>query len=609
MSDTTNCAQACPSSPELLALERENKMLREENEQLKRQTAGVAEANARAAELMVQREESNMALKAEIERRTQLEEELRQANGQMDARVTSRTTELTIANDQLAHEVEERKQAENTLREGEERMHTILDSILTGVVIVDSQTHQIMDVNPHAAEIIGLPKDQIIGKVCHKFVCPAEQGKCPISDLHQVVDRSERVVLKADGGQTPVLKTVVPATWQGHEYLIESFVDISKLKQAEQSTKESVSLLEATLEATADGILVVNRDGTIKSFNQRFKELWQIPDAVLESRGDEEALQFVLAQLKDPEAFLAKVRELYQEPQAESSDLLEFTDGRTFERYSKPQSIGDQIVGRVWSFRDVTRVRQAQQKQETLLRRVAEINEELTHFAYVVSHDLKAPLRGIKLITEWLCSDYGDKLGPEAKEQMDLLQSRVARMHNLIEGVLQYSRVGRIKEDMIEVDLDKLIPVILDAIAPPQHISINVESHLPTVTCEKTRITQVFQNLLTNAVKFMDKPKGEIQIGCVDDGEFWKFNVTDNGPGIEEKHFERIFRIFQTLAPRDEFESTGVGLTLVKKIVEMYGGRVWVESVVGQGSTFFFTFPKKCVASEPECAAATIPSP
>jgi two-component system sensor kinase FixL len=609
MSDNSSCAQACASSPELRALEQENRSLRQENDKLKRQTAGVADANARAAELMAQLEETNAALKAEIERRTELEERLRQMNSEMDARVTSRASELMVVNEQLAREIEERKQAEHTLRESKEYMHTILNSILTGVLIIDSQTHQITDVNPHAAEMIGLPAEQIVGKTCHKFVCPAEQGKCPISDLHQVVDRSERIALKADGTEMPILKTVVPATWQGREYLIESFVDISKLKRAEQGIKESLSLLEATLESTADGILVCDGAGKIKSFNKRFKEIWQTPDAILESGNDDDALQFATSRLKNPEPFLAKVHELYSQPAAESSDVLELNDGKIIERYSKPQFIGDQIVGRVWSFRDATRVRQAHQKQETLLRRVAEINEELTHFAYVISHDLKAPLRGIKLITEWLCSDYGDKLGPEAKEQMDLLQSRVARMHNLIEGVLQYSRVGRIKEDMVEVDLDKLLPVITDAIAPPQHIHITVEGHLPTVTCEKTRVTQVFQNLLTNAVKFMDKPRGEIQVGCADDGEFWKFNVTDNGPGIEEKHFERIFRIFQTLAPRDEFESTGVGLTLVKKIVEMYGGKVWVESVVGQGSAFFFTFPKKCVAGEQECAAATIPSP
>jgi signal transduction histidine kinase len=222
-----------------------------------------------------------------------------------------------------------------------------------------------------------------------------------------------------------------------------------------------------------------------------------------------------------------------------------------------------------------------------------EKNEELSHFAYVVSHDLKAPLRGIRLITEWLCEDYGDKLGEEAKEQMALLQGRVNRMHNLIDGVLQYSRVGRIKEDVVEVNLNGLIPTIVDAIAPPENIQVTVQSDLPTITGEKTRITQVFQNLLSNAVKFMDKPQGRIHVGCVEEADFWRFSVADNGPGIEEKHFERIFRIFQTLSPKDEHESTGIGLTLAKKIVELYGDRIWVESEVGKGSTFFLTLPKR----------------
>jgi signal transduction histidine kinase len=109
---------------------------------------------------------------------------------------------------------------------------------------------------------------------------------------------------------------------------------------------------------------------------------------------------------------------------------------------------------------------------------------------------------------------------------------------------------------------------------------------------------QVFQNLLSNAVKYMDKPKGLIKVGCVEEDSFWKFNITDNGPGIEEKHFERIFQMFQTLAPRDEFESTGVGLTVTKKIVELYKGKIWVESKVGEGSTFFFTLPKQDIGAE-----------
>jgi two-component system, LuxR family, sensor kinase FixL len=504
-------------------------------------------------------------------------------------------------------EAQESEKMTSTPCESEQRLNAIVNGILTGVFIVDISNHRIVDVNPQAAAMIGLPSDQIIGRVCHHFICLAEEGKCPITDLSQNIDRSERTLLKANGQPVPILKTVTPAAWGGHEYLIESFIEISELKKTQESLKESVSLLNATLESTADGVLVVDRDGKIKSFNQQFKDIWQIPDAILDTRSDDEAVKCILGRVKDPEAFVAKIRELCDTPEQEHFDVTEMTDGRILERYSKPQRVGNQIIGRVWSFRDVTARYQAEKKQAELMGRVAQINEELTHFAYVVSHDLKAPLRGIKLLTEWLCADYADKLGDQAKEQLALLQSRVQRMHNLIEGVLQYSRVGRVREDMVTVDLNELIPSIVDIITPPAHIHIQVEGTLPSLICEKTRVTQVFQNLLTNAVKYMDKPEGRIRITCRDQGDFWEFSVIDNGPGIEEKYFERIFKIFQTLAPKDECDSTGVGLTIVKKIVELYGGKVWVESIVGQGTTFLFTWPKQDPAgsAEPQTAAAS----
>jgi signal transduction histidine kinase len=165
-------------------------------------------------------------------------------------------------------------------------------------------------------------------------------------------------------------------------------------------------------------------------------------------------------------------------------------------------------------------------------------------------------------------------------------------MYNLIEGVLQYSRIGRLKEKLAHVNLNELIREIIGTLGLGENIEITVENDLPTILCERTRITQLFQNLISNAGRFMDKPDGIIKVGCVEEDGFLKFSVADNGPGIEEKSFERIFQIFQTLAPRDEFESTGVGLTIAKKIVETYGGKIWIESEVGKGSTFFFTLPR-----------------
>jgi signal transduction histidine kinase len=237
----------------------------------------------------------------------------------------------------------------------------------------------------------------------------------------------------------------------------------------------------------------------------------------------------------------------------------------------------------------------AERGQTQLLKELESVNQELKDFAYIASHDLKAPLRAIKTLADWISTDYAAKLDQDGQEQLKLLRHRVDRMHNLIDGILQYSRIGRVREKNVDVHLDTLLPEIIDMLAPPAHIKIIVETELPTVRCEETRITQVFQNLISNAVKYMDKPEGLIRVGCCDcrdQNEFWKFSIADNGPGIEEKHWERIFKIFQTLKPRDEFESTGIGLTVVKKIVEMYGGKIWLESEVGKGTTFFFTFPK-----------------
>jgi len=244
-------------------------------------------------------------------------------------------------------------------------------------------------------------------------------------------------------------------------------------------------------------------------------------------------------------------------------------------------------------FRDITVRKRAEQRQNQLLEQLEKVNQELKDFAYVISHDLKAPLRGIKTLVNWITTDYVEKLDDDGKEQMHLLTSRVDRMHNLIDGVLQYSRVGRVEEESVMVNLNERIPEVIDLIAAPENISITIENEMPTIECEQTRIMQVFQNLLSNAVKYMDKPQGQIKVSSVDEGDFWRFSVTDNGPGIEEKHFEKIFQMFQTLTSRDEFESTGIGLTLVKKIVEMYGGKIWVESKIGEGSTFYFTLPKQ----------------
>jgi two-component system, LuxR family, sensor kinase FixL len=165
-------------------------------------------------------------------------------------------------------------------------------------------------------------------------------------------------------------------------------------------------------------------------------------------------------------------------------------------------------------------------------------------------------------------------------------------MDRMIDGILQYSRLGRIEEKPEAVALAELVAEVVEDLAPPAPARVRVAPGLPVVYGEPVRLRQLFQNLMANALKHGDKPQKEVQVSWTDSGGMWQFSVSDNGPGIEERHFERIFKIFQTLAPKDKTDSTGVGLALVRRIVERAGGRVWVESRPGEGSKFLFTWPK-----------------
>ncbi len=235
---------------------------------------------------------------------------------------------------------------------------------------------------------------------------------------------------------------------------------------------------------------------------------------------------------------------------------------------------------------------EAEQKRQQLMKELKSVNQELKEFAHVVSHDLKAPLRGVHALTSWVLEDYQDKLGPEGCEQLELMMSRIKRMESLVEGVLHYSRVGQASRDCQAIELMALLPDVIDMIAVPDHIEIKMDHALPIIWGDRTRIHQVFQNLICNAVKYMDKPQGLIQVQCERDGDFWRFCVQDNGPGIDHKHFDHIFQLFKTVSVEESYENTGVGLSLVKRIVEMYGGKVWVESTLTEGSRFFFTLPE-----------------
>jgi PAS domain S-box-containing protein len=228
-------------------------------------------------------------------------------------------------------------------------------------------------------------------------------------------------------------------------------------------------------------------------------------------------------------------------------------------------------------------------------------NRELDQFAYVTSHDLKAPLRGIANLSQWIEEDLGEHITPESRNHLELLRGRVNRMEALIDGLLQYSRIGRTSSDVQLVDVAAMLDEIVDMYVSGEAVEVVIGPGMPTLRSERLPLQQVFQNLIGNAVKHRAERPLRVEISAEDRGDRFAFHVADNGPGIDPQYHERIFGIFQTLQPRDKVEGSGLGLALVKKIVEHRGGQVWVNSREGEGATFSFLWPK--VIDQPVAAA------
>lgn len=241
---------------------------------------------------------------------------------------------------------------------------------------------------------------------------------------------------------------------------------------------------------------------------------------------------------------------------------------------------------------DITeRVRTSQTMAEHQ-RELERSNKELATYAHVASHDLKSPLRGIVQLANWIEEDLQSESFDTIPGHMELLRSRIRRMENLLDDLLAYSHAGRVRGGMVHVDMGRLARELFELQSPPPGLELVLVGDLPEFITLAAPLEQVLRNLFSNAIKHHDRPAGRIEVSCsaTDDG-FWAFVVTDDGPGIPPKYHERVFEMFQTLRPRDEVEGSGMGLALVKKIVETDGGTITIASDGVRGCSMRFTWP------------------
>lgn len=239
---------------------------------------------------------------------------------------------------------------------------------------------------------------------------------------------------------------------------------------------------------------------------------------------------------------------------------------------------------------DVTKKKELEQQREFLVDSLAKSNKELEDYAAIVSHDLKSPLRSIHSLISWMKEDNDKEFNEQTKQYLSMIEGKVEKMDHLIEGILTYAKIDKVDVVCEKVNTQEVIQNIINIIHIPNHISVSITTNLPIIEADRFRVQQLFQNLISNAVNYIDKTIGIVEVSCSEEPKNFIFSIKDNGPGIAKENQEKIFKIFQSLEKSDK--STGLGLSIVKKIIDTYNGEIWIESEVGQGTTFFIKLNK-----------------
>jgi len=556
----------------------------------------------------------------DITRRKQAEAKISQLNQELEARVALRTRQLEAANLQqdalLAQEREARRQAE-AARAKIELYENIIQNIQLGFLVWQApnleaiESLQLVAANPASEFLLNTDLQSRIGEnmgdIFPDFV---EHQAPPVSLLMQVIRTQqaqtlEKVVFPLPQRQETILSLQafpLPNTCVG-----VAFENVTARKRTEAALSRSEQRYRTVVDSVQAVIFQTDTDGCWTFLNSAWTDVTGY--AIHESLG--KSLTGLVATKADQQTwqnlFDGVVGKEHTIRNHKISILTKDQQQRCLEIKVVPfPNVVGSTVGTFGTINDITELQQTEANLRAQAHQLIQLNAELTQtatqlekrnqeldqFAYVTSHDLKAPLRAIANLSEWIEEDLEEKLADDTRDQMTLLRSRVVRMENLINGLLSYSRAGRLTAANQRVDVAQLVAEVIDSLAIPNTFNVQINGSLPALTTQALPLQQVFANLIGNAVKHHDRDQGVIEITAQDQGKYYQFKVTDDGPGIAPQYHHKVFSIFQTLKARDSFESTGIGLSIVKKIVEAQGGTISISSHLGAGATFCFNWFK-----------------
>jgi PAS domain S-box-containing protein len=570
-----------------------------------------------------------------ITEQIRVKEELRRKyRDHLEELLGERTAELTQTNEQLQREIAERKQADGALQESGHQYRVLVETMNEGLAMMDENI-LLTFVNDKFCQMLGYTRHQLIGRpgtdlhdkanqrILKEQMARQQQGEhdayeiaftrkdgqqvfaiispSPILDVEGhfegsfavVTDiterkRAEEELRKYRDKLEELVEERTAELIQANEQLKR---EIAERKQAEEGLRESEERYRQSVENSPDPIFCIDKEGIIQAWNRSCEQVFQYSSEeiigqayhkLLMNPGDLPAVEATLAEIWQGQSF-SDIEMHYRS----KDSTLRFTISRLYPL----RSYRKDVQGCVFANTDITEPRRAVQEREQALAELELKNRELESFTYTVSHDLKAPLVSLSGLSSALQKEFHDQLSKEGKHYLERIQANVAHMDTLITDLLELSRIGQVVGPIQDIDTVALLREVQEELAVELEqvgAEFVVQQPLPVVRADRDRIRQVFADLIDNTVKFRSEERPlRIEVGCQQQKDFYRFHVADNGIGITPQYREKIFVPFQQLDPKAE--GMGIGLALVKKIVEHHGGRIWVDSEEGRGATFYFT--------------------
>ncbi|MBK7974775.1 MAG: PAS domain S-box protein [Deltaproteobacteria bacterium] len=449
--------------------------------------------------------------------------------------------------------------------------------------------------NPRAEHTFGWSRDEVVGCVFHEILVPADSW--PIYDSQRGSARRAAndssalswfplVMRRKDRGEID-LEVALSAFGEPDPAGWTAFMRVPR------DPRQETELFRLAVEASPAGIVLTDEDGCITLVNahveralgwRRSELIGQPIEVLVPERARERHTTERTSYASHPERRPMGAHRILLARRKDGSECA-------VEIGLNPivTARGTRVLAVLV---DLSERQRAASQAERTQRELDRANLDLDQFAYIASHDLRAPLRAISSLAGWIVEDLGAATPPSVASHVTRLKARIGRMERLIDGLLQFARANRPGDDIARVDSAELTRNAVALLAPRDGLKTVIDDTMPSLEASGVRLEQVLRNLLDNAYKHHDGKDGHVVVGCQERPNCFEFFVADDGPGIPIEHHERIFQPFQTLRPRDEVEGSGLGLALVRKILESHGGRIWLDRSTGRGTTFRFTWPK-----------------